>query len=72
MLHTGWHWPILYHANFGGVSTYRATANDVPQVVNLSHAEFILTQLCIQYVLMEVVKDTSEMMLLLVIANTIY
>ena len=72
MLHTGWHWPVLQCTDLGGVGTYLATANDVPQVVNLSHAEFTLTKFCVQYVLVEAIKDTLEMTLVLVIASTIY
>ena len=71
MLHTGWCWPVFHCADLGGVSTYLAAANDVPQVVNLPYAEFTLTQFCVQYMLTEVVKDTSEMTLMLVIADII-
>ena len=72
MLHTGWHWPVFYCADFGEVSMYLTTASDVPQVVNLSHTELTLTQFCVQYVLMEVVKDTVEMMHMRIIASTVY
>ena len=72
MFHTGRHWPVLYCTDLGGVGTYLAAANYVPQVINLSHTELTLTQFCIQYVLMEAVKDTSEMMLMLIIASTVY
>ena len=72
MLYTGWHWPVLHCADLGGVGTYLATANDVPLVVNLSHTKFTLTQFHIQYVLMQVVKDISQMMLVLVITSTVY
>ena len=72
MLHTGWYWPVLYYTDLGGVATYLAAVNDVSQVVNFSYTEFTLTQFCIQYVLMEVVKDTSEMTLMFVIASNIY
>ena len=44
MLHTGWHWPVLHCADLGAVGTYLAAANDVPQVVNLTHAEFTFTK----------------------------
>ena len=72
MLYIGWHWPVLYCTDFGAVGTYLTTANDVPQVVNLSQTELTLTQFHIQYVLTEVAKDTSEMILVLVIASTVY
>ena len=71
MLYTGWHWQVLYCADSGGVGTYLTATNDVPQVVNLLRAEFTLTQFHIQYVLTEVVKDTLELTLVLVIASTI-
>ena len=72
MLHTGWYWPVLHCADLGGVSMYSATANNVAQPVKLSHTEFTLTQFCVQYVLMEAVKDTLEMTLVHIIASTIY
>ena len=72
MLHTGGYWPVFYWTDLGGVGTYFAAANDVSQVVNLSHTKFTLTKFCAQYVLMESVTGTSEMMLLLVITSTIY
>ena len=72
MLHTGWYWPVFYCTDLGGIGTYLAAANNVSRVVNLSHTEFTLTQFCIQYMLTEVVKNTSEMTLMLVITSTVY
>ena len=72
MLHTGWHWPNFHCTDFGGVGTYLVAANDVPQVVNLSQTKFTLSQFCVQYMLIEVVKDTSEMTLVLIISSTVY
>ena len=72
MLYAGWYWPVLYCINLGGFGMYLAAANDVSQIVNFSHTKFTLTQFHVQYVLTEVVKDTSEMTLMPVIASTVY
>ena len=72
MLYTCRYGPIFYSTNLGRVGTYLAAANDVAQVVNLTHAKFTLTKFRIQYMLTKLVKDTSEMMLVLVITSTVY
>ena len=72
MLHTCWYWPVFYRTNLGRVGTYLAAANDVAQVVNLTHAEFTLTKFRIQYMFAKMVKDTSEMTLVLIIACAVY
>ena len=72
MLYTGFRWSVFSCADFGGVSAHLATANDVPYIFNLPHTQCTLTQFYVQYMLMEAVKDTSKMTLVLIIASTIY
>ena len=72
MLHTCWYQPVFYRTNLGRFDTYLAASNDMSQVVNLMHAKFTLTKFHIQYMFMKMVKDTPEMMLVLVIASTVY
>ena len=72
MLYTCWYGPVFYRTNLGRVGTYLAAANDMSQIVNLTHPEFTLTKFRIQYMFTKTVKDTSEMMLVLIIASTVY
>ena len=72
MLYTCWYGPIFYSTNLGRVGTYLTAANDMSQVVNLSHTEFTLTKFRVYYMLTKSVKDTSEMTLVLIIAITVY
>ena len=72
MLYTCRYRPIFYSTNLGRVGTYLAAADDVSQVVNLTHTEFTLTKFRVQYMLTKSVKDTSEMTLVLVITSTVY
>ena len=72
MLHTCWYQPVFYRTNLGRFDTYLAASNDMSQVVNLTHAEFTLTKFPIQNMSTKTVKDTLEMMLMLVIACTVY
>ena len=72
MLHTCRYWPVFYRTNLGRVGTYLAAANDMAQVVNLTHAEFTLTKFRVQYMFTKTVKDTSKMTLVLIIASTVY
>ena len=72
MLDTCRYGPIFYSTNLGRVGTYLAAADDVSQVVNLTHTEFTLTKFRVQYMLTKSVKDTSEMTLVLVITSTVY
>ena len=72
MLHTCWYWPAFYRTYLGRVGTYLTTTNDMSQVVNLMHAECTLTKFHIYYMFTKLVKDTSEMTLVLVIASTVY